>query len=111
VHAPTHLVSQVSVSMKKSVFSFAIFSRTMRLFGFRVFINVNLREGVTFTCAAKRSLDMRTLIGRRFVELHEICLLGMGVGSEMFVDVAETTIFPGGTQRVTASAMGFLRGD
>jgi len=73
--------------------------------------SVNLREGVTLHFAAERSLYMRTLFGRRFVELREICSLGIGVGSEMAVDVESLRYCREGTQRVTAGANGFLRGD
>jgi len=49
--------------------------------------SVNLRRGVTLTCADEWSLDMRTLFGHRFVELREVWSLGIGVKSEMAVDV------------------------
>lgn len=113
IQAPAQSVSQVSVSMKKSVFSCVIFSRTKRLFGFRerMLTSVNLREGVTLTCDAEGSLDMRTLFGRRFVEFREICSLGMGVGSAMAVDVDSIRYSREGTQGITAGAVGFLRRD
>jgi len=63
MHAPAHSVSQISVSMKKSLFSYEIFTHTMRLFGFRErrLTSVNLREDVTFSCAAEAKLDRYTL--------------------------------------------------
>jgi len=85
----------------------------MRPFGFRerMLISVNLREGVTLTCAASGSLDMRTLFVGRFVEFREISCLAIGMGSEMSVDVESLRYSREGTQRVTAGAVGFLGGD
>jgi len=66
---------------------------------------------VTFTCAAEGSFDMRTLIGRRFMELRDVWSLGMEVESEMAVYVESLQYSREGTQRVTAGAAGFLCGD
>jgi len=73
--------------------------------------SVNSRKGVTYTCAAEGSLSLRTLIGRRFVDLCEILSLGMGAGSGLSVDVDSLQYYREGTQRLTAGAFGFLHGD
>jgi len=65
---------------------------------------VNL-SGVTFTSAAEESLDLLTLIGRRFVALHEIWSVDMGVGSGMAVDVESLRYSRKGEQRLPASGL------
>jgi len=77
----------------------------------RMLTSANLRDGLIFTCAADGSMDMRTLVGCRFVELRKFLSFGIGVGSEIEVEGQSQRYFCQTMQKVTVGAAGFLSRD